>query len=151
MSQASSQDPDYAERVRASFGRQRVMQTIGATLSRVEPGEVDITLPFRDDLTQQHGFLHAGIVTTIVDSACGYAALSLLPPGVGILTVEYKVSLLAPASGSHVVARGRVMRPGRTITVCAGDVFAYEDGREKLVATMLATMMSIRERADITD
>lgn len=151
MSQFQPQDPDFEQRVRASFARQRVMDTIGATLSRVAPGEVDITLPFRDDLTQQHGFLHAGIVTTIVDSACGYSALSLMPSGVGVLTVEYKVNLLAPASGSHVVARGHVTRPGRTITVCAGDVYAYEGDREKLVATMLATMMTVRERAGIAD
>ncbi|HLJ80282.1 MAG TPA: PaaI family thioesterase [Ktedonobacterales bacterium] len=154
MSQFQPQDPDYEERVRASFGRQRVMDTIGAALSRVAPGEVDITLPFREDLTQQHGFLHAGIVTTIVDSACGYAALSLMPPDVGVLTVEYKVNLLAPASGTSLIARGRVTKPGRTITVCAGDVYAYtegENGREKLVATMLATMMTVRERAGIAD
>lgn len=151
MSPFQPQDPDYEQRVRASFARQRVMDTIGATLSRVAPGEVEITLLFRDDLTQQHGFLHAGIVTTIVDSACGYAALSLMPPGVGVLTVEYKVNLLAPASGSRLVARGHVTRPGRTISVCAGDVYAYEGEREKLVATMLATMMTVRERAGIAD
>lgn len=151
MAQFLPQDAAFEQRVRASFGRQRVMETIGATLSRIAPGEVEITLPFRDDLTQQHGFLHAGIVTTIVDSACGYAALSLMPAGVGVLTIEYKVNLLAPASGSHLIARGRVTRPGRTITVCAGDVYAYESGREQLVATMLATMMTIRERASITD
>lgn len=151
MAQVQTQDPDYEQRVRASFGRQRVMQLIGATMAHVAPGEVDIALPFRSDLTQQHGFLHAGIVTTIVDSACGYAALSLMAPGTGVLTVEYKVNLLAPASGTHVVARGRVTRPGRTITVCAGDVFAYANGQETLVATMLATMMTIRERNGITD
>lgn len=151
MSPFQPQDPDFDQRVRASFARQRVMDTIGATLSRVAPGAVDIALPFRDDLTQQHGFLHAGIVTTIVDSACGYAALSLMPPGVGILTVEYKLNLLAPASGSHLIARGRVTRPGRTITVCAGDVYAYDGEREQLVATMLATMMTVRERAGIAD
>lgn len=151
MSNFQPQDPDYEQRVRASFARQRVMATIGATLSQIAPGEVDITLPFRDDLTQQHGFLHAGIVTTIVDSACGYASLSLMPPGVGVLTVEYKVNLLAPASGSYLVARGHVTKPGRTITVCAGDVYAYEGDQERLVATMLATMMTVRERAGIAD
>lgn len=151
MSQFQPQDPDYQRRVRASFGRQRVMDTIGATLARVSPGEVDILLPFREDLTQQHGFLHAGIVTTIVDSACGYAALSLMPSGTGVLTVEYKVNLMAPAAGAHMIARGRVTKAGRTITVCAGDVYAATDGQEKLVATMLATMMMIRERTGITD
>lgn len=127
------------------------METIGATMARVAPGEVDIHLPFRADLTQQHGFLHAGIVTAIVDSACGYAALSLMPPGAGVLTVEYKVNLLAPAAGTHMIARGRVTKPGRTITVCTGDVYAYRDGQEKLVATMMATMMALHEREGITD
>lgn len=151
MAQFQPQDPDYEQRVRTSFGRQRVMETIGATLARVSPGEVDIHLPFRTELTQQHGFLHAGIVTAIVDSACGYAALSLMPPGVGVLTVEYKVNLLAPAAGTHLIARGRVTKPGRTITVCTGEVYAYRDGQEKLVATMMATMMTIREREGISD
>ena len=151
MGQFQSQDPEYEQRVRASFGRQRIMDTIGAEMIRVAPGEVEILLPFREDLTQQHGFLHAGVVTTIVDSACGYAALSLMPAGTGVLTVEYKVNLLAPAAGAHVIARGHVTRPGRTITVCAGDVYAYQDGHEKLVAAMLATMMTIRERPGIAD
>lgn len=149
--QFQPQDTEYEQRVRASFSRQRIMGTIGATITRVAPGEVDITLPFREELTQQHGFVHAGVVTTIVDSAAGYAALSLMPEGVGVLTIEYKVNLLAPASGEYLVARGRVTRPGRTVTVCAGDVYAYKDGREKLVATMLATMMTVRERAGIVD
>ena len=147
-----SQDPNYERRVRESFARQRVMELIGATLLRVEPGEVDIGLPFRDDLTQQHGFLHAGIVATIADSACGYAALSLAAPQTGVLTIEYKVNLLAPASGARLIARGRVTKPGRTITVSAGDVYAVQaDGSEKLVATMLATIMNIRERPGISD
>lgn len=152
MSQFEPQDPDYERRVRDSFARQRVMETIGATLLRVAPGEVDIALSFRDDLTQQHGFLHAGIVATILDSACGYAALSLMPPETGVLTIEYKVNLLAPASGARMIARGRVTRPGRTITVSAGDVYAVgEDGEEKLVATLLATIMTIRERPGVSD
>lgn len=151
MAQFQPQDPEYEQRVRASFGRQRIMDTIGAEMTRVAPGEVEILLPFREDLTQQHGFLHAGVVTTIVDSACGYAALTLMPVGTGVLTVEYKVNLLAPAAGAHVIARGHVTRPGRTITVCAGDVYAYQDGHEKLVASMLATMMTIRERPGIAD
>lgn len=151
MARFEPHDPAYEQRVRGSFGRQRVMETIGATLTRVAPGEVEIRLPFREDLTQQHGFLHAGVVTAIVDSACGYAALSLMAPGDGVLTVEYKVNLLAPAAGAYMIARGQVTKPGRTITVCTGDVFAYQDGVEKLVATMLATMMAIHERAGISD
>jgi uncharacterized protein (TIGR00369 family) len=141
------QDENFAARVRASFARQRLMETIGARLMTVSAGEVEIALPFREDLTQQHGYLHAGIVTSIVDSACGYAALSLTPAGAEVLSVEYKINLLSPASGERMIARGRVIRAGRNLTVCLGEVFAVSDGQEKLVATMLATMMTIRERA----
>src|SRR5579875_3328353 len=140
------QDPQYEARVRASFGRQGMMATIGAEVVRVTPGMVEIALPFREDLTQQHGYLHAGIVTAIVDNACGYAALSLLPAGAEVLTVEYKVNFLAPAIGRRVIARGRVVKLGRTITVCAGDAFAEQDGRERLVATMIATMIAAPDR-----
>jgi len=143
------QDPNFDARVRESFARQKAMETIGASLTSVAPGEVEIELPFRGDLTQQHGFLHAGIVTTIVDSACGYAALSLMPSDSGVLSIEYKVNFVSPATGKRMIARGRVTKPGRTITVCAGDVFAVADGNEKLVATMLATMMTPRERPDL--
>jgi len=142
-------DPGYAARVRTSFDRQQVMRTIGASLVSVAPGEVTIELPFRADLTQQHGFLHAGVVTTIADSACGYAALSLMVPAAAVLTVEYKVNLLAPARGDRVIARGRVLRPGRTITVCEADVVAVHAGGEQPVATMLATMIAVRERPDV--
>lgn len=151
MTPFEPQDPDFERRVRESFARQRVMETMGATLLRVAPGEVEIALPFREELTQQHGFLHAGVVTTIVDSACGYAALSLMPPGAGVLTIEFKLNLLAPAAGARMIARGRVTKPGRTINVCAGDVFAEQDGREKLAATMLATVMTIHNRPGVTD
>jgi uncharacterized protein (TIGR00369 family) len=148
----SPQDPEFEERVRASFGEQQVMGLIGATLARVAPGEVQIELGFRSDLTQQNGFLHAGIVSTILDSACGYAAYTLLPAGVGVLTVEYKINLLAPASGVLFRATGRVERAGRTLTVCTGEVIALpeeeeEGGHERAVAVMLSTLMAIRERA----
>ena len=133
--------------MRSSFARQRLMETIGAQLTTVSAGEVEIALPFREDLTQQHGYLHAGIVTSIVDSACGYAALSLTPAGAEVLSVEYKINLLSPARGERMIARGRVIRAGRNLTVCLGEVFAVSDGQEKLVATMLATMMTMRERA----
>ena len=136
-------DPDFEARVRESFARQRVMQTVGARLARVAPGEVDVELPFREDLTQQHGYLHAGIIAAVVDSACGYAAMSLAPPGAEVLSVEFKINLVSPAAGGLFVARARVLRAGRNITVCAGDVFAQSDAREKLVATMLATMMTV--------
>lgn len=133
--------PDFAVRVRASFAQQAVMTTIGATLTTVLPGEVIITLSFRQDLTQQDGVLHAGIVTTVVDSACGYAAFSLMPPERAVLTVEYKVNFLAPAVGTMFRAHGYVTKPGRTLTVCTGDVFAMRDHEERLIATMLATMI----------
>lgn len=142
-------DPQFEARVRSSFARQRVMGTLGAVLARVEPGAVTIELPFREDLTQQHGFLHAGIVTTILDSACGYAAFSLMPADVAVLTVEYKVNLLAPAKGHRMVAQGRVVRAGRTLTVCAGDVLAVAGQGDKVVATMLATLMAVTERDDL--
>jgi uncharacterized protein (TIGR00369 family) len=141
----------YVDRVRASFGRQTVMETIGAEMTHIAPGAVEIAMPYRADLAQQHGFLHAGIITTIVDSACGYAALTLMPADTGILTVEYKVNFIAPAAGERFIARGRVTKPGRTLTVCTGDVFALQGGEEHLVATMLTTMMAIRDRANVTD
>lgn len=143
-------DPDFERRVHASFARQRAMATLGASLTHVAPGEVDIVLPFREDLSQQHGFLHAGITTTIVDTACGYAALTLMPAGAAVLTIEFKVNLLAPGQGERFVARGRVLKPGRTITVSNGEVFAVRGGAERLVATMTATNMTIRER-DLQD
>lgn len=139
-------DPAFDQRVRRSYARQRMLQTLGAVLERVAPGEVDIRLPFRDDLTQQHGYLHAGAMTTVVDSACGYAALSLMAPDAAVLSVEFKVNLLAPGKGEAVIARARVLKPGRTLTVVRGDVFAVEGGTERLVATMLATMMAVRGR-----
>src|SRR5512142_2343876 len=116
------QDPDYAARVRTSFGRQQAMALLGAEMTMVVPGMTEIVLPFREELTQQHGFVHAGIITTIVDSACGYAALSLMPPDVGVLTIDFKVNLLKPAAGERFVARGQVVKPGRTIMVCRGEV-----------------------------
>lgn len=140
------QDSAYEARVRASFERQRFMQTIGAQLVRVAPGEVDVELPVREALTQQHGFLHAGALAAVADSACGYAALSLMPAGAAVLSVEFKINLLAPAAGDRVVARGRVIRAGKTVTVCWGEVTAYDGTSERLVATMVATMMTVRDR-----
>ncbi|HWS54717.1 MAG TPA: PaaI family thioesterase [Pyrinomonadaceae bacterium] len=137
-------DPDFETRVRASFARQRAMETLGARLARVAAGEVEIELAFRQDLTQQHGYLHAGVVAAVVDSACGYAALSLAEPGAEVLSIEFKLNLLAPSAGDSFSARARVLRPGRNVTVCAGDFFARRGDTEKLVATMLATMMTVR-------
>ena len=141
-----AQDPAYEERVRASFGRQRFMSTIGARLDRIAPGEVDIMLDVRPDLEQQHGFMHAGALAAAADSACGYAALSLMAPGTAVLSVEFKINLLAPAAGERVRARGRVIRAGRTITVCWGEVVAIAAESERVVATMVATMMTVRDR-----
>lgn len=136
-------DPAFEGRVRESFGRQRLMETIGARLRQITPGAVEIEAPVREDLTQQHGYLHAGVVTALVDSACGYSALTLSAPGTEVLTVEFKVNFLAPASGTVVVARGHVVRAGRSITVCAGEAVVTDENREATVATMLATMMHV--------
>jgi uncharacterized protein (TIGR00369 family) len=144
-------DPAFAERVRESFARQKAMALIGASVLRVVPGEVDIAAPFRAELSQQHGFLHGGISTALLDSACGYAALTLMPAGTGVLAVEFKVNLLAPADGESFVARGRVVKAGRTISVSSGDLFAIRGGEEELCATMLATMMTIRDRPGVVD
>ncbi len=145
------QDPAWETRVRASFARQRMMETIGAVLERVAPGEVDIRLPFREAISQHHGFVHAGAITTAVDTACGYAALTLMPPGAGVLSIEFKVSLLSPGKGEAILARGRVVKPGRNVVFCQGEVFAIERGAEKLVATMSATMMTVLGRPEIVD
>jgi uncharacterized protein (TIGR00369 family) len=144
MAEFEPRDPDYERRVRESFARQRAMGTLGMRLLRVAPGEVEIALAFSEDLTQQHGYLHAGIVAAAVDTACGYAALTLTEAGAEVLSVEFKLNLLSPAAGEGFVARARVVRAGRNVTVCAGDLFALKGGAEKPVATMLATMMTAR-------
>lgn len=151
MPNFETQDPNFEARVRTSFARQKMMRTIGAKLMSVSPGVVEIELPFQDNLTQQHGFLHAGIVATIGDNACGYAALSLTPADTAVLTIEYKINLVAPAVGEQLVARGNVIRPGRTITVCAADVFALSDGGKKLVASLLSTIMVLPRRENLMD
>ncbi len=141
-------DPAFAARVEASFARQAFMGHIGVALAHVAPGEVDLVAPFQPRLTQQHGFFHAGVTATIADSAAGYAALSLFSPGTGILTTEFKINLLAPARGEKLVARGRVIKPGRTLTVCRSDVAAISDGGETLVATGLFTLMQVEGLED---
>ena len=144
------QDPGYASRVRESFDKQKFMTAIGATLEAVTPGEVAIRLPFRADLTQQHGFLHAGAIASVADSACGYAALSLMPPGAAVLSIEFKINMLSPAQGDAVIARGEVIRAGRKIMVCRADVFSVLGKEEKLVAAMQGTMM-VAESAGLAD
>ena len=135
-------DPDFERRVRDSFLRQKFMATLGATLDVVRAGEVHIGVTHREALVQQHGYLHAGVLASVADSACGYAALSLMEPGVGVLSIEFKINMLAPAAGARFVAIGRVVRSGRTITVCTGEVRG-EDGTSP-VAMMQATMMAVR-------
>lgn len=144
-------DPNFRQRVSDSFARQRVMQTLGVEIRSIEPGELTLEFPYDARLTQQHGFLHAGIISAVVDSACGYAALTLMPPGAGVLTIEFKVNLLAPAEGERFQATGRVRKPGRNITVTEGEVIALVGEKQKLVATMMGTMMTIHGRGDIVD
>ena len=141
-------DPDFAARVRASFARQQVMAFIGARMTRVEAGLVEIELPFRPELTQQHGFFHAGITSTIADSAGGYAGYTLFPANASVLTVEYKVNLLAPADGERLVATGRVVKPGRNLTVCELAVVAVKGGRETACSHGLQTLRCMRGKAD---
>ena len=139
-------DPDFERRVRDSFGRQQFMALLGATLGRVAAGEVEIDLPFSDQLEQQHGFMHAGAVTSVLDSACGYAASTLMEADAAVLSVEFKINLLEPAVGDRLVARGRVVRSGRTVTVCRAEAVAYGVDGESLVAIMTATIMTVRGR-----
>lgn len=141
-------DPDFAARVRDSFARQPVMDLIGARLARVEPGLVEIELTYRHDLTQQHGFFHAGITSTIVDSAGGYAAFSLFPADSSVLTVEYKINLIAPADGELLTAVGQVVKPGRTLTLCDLEVYVTKGGARRLCAKGLQTMMCLEGRPD---
>jgi uncharacterized protein (TIGR00369 family) len=143
------QDPSYEQRVRSSFERQQAMKTIGAVLAQVEPGRVVIELPYSQALTQQHGFMHAGMIATALDSACGYAAFSLMAHDAAVLTIEYKINLVAPGKGQLFRMEGEVIRPGRTITVVEGRAYAIDDGKDKLIATMTATEMAIVGRDDV--
>ena len=139
-------NPRFAEDIEQSFGRQLIMELIGARLMVLEPGIVEISVPYRSDLTQQHGYLHAGIVTTIADSAAGYAAYSLMPAGAEVLSVEFKVNLLRPAQGKSFLAHAEVIKPGRTLTVAGADVFGISDSdKQELIATMLATLICLRK------
>ncbi|WP_291091165.1 PaaI family thioesterase [Hydrogenophaga sp.] len=142
-------NPDFEVRVRESFARQAAMRTLGATLAVVKPGRVEITLPWAEPLTQQHGFLHAGMVATGLDSACGYAGFSLMASDAAVLTIEFKINLLAPAQGQSFRMVGIVIKPGRTVTVCEGQAWAIDGGREKLVATMGCTLMAVVGRDNI--
>ncbi len=143
------QDPDFAQRVRSSFERQAAMKTIGASLGAIEPGRVTIELAHSPALTQQHGFLHAGMIATALDSACGYAAFTLMPHDAAVLTIEYKINLLAAGKGQRFRMEGVVIKPGRTITVVDGRAWAIDGGKEKLIATMTATEMTLFGREGI--
>lgn len=140
---------DFEEKVRSSFQRQAVMKTLGMTLERVDKGEVDIAFTHRDDLTQQHGFLHAGVIATALDSACGYAAFSMMPEEAVVLSVEFKTNLMRPAKGERFVARARVVKPGRTITFCEASAFAITADKETLIATMSGSMMAVYGRPEV--
>jgi len=145
----SPKDPNFAERVRSSFARQQVMRTLGVEIVRLDPGEIELAMPYNSAYTQQHGFMHAGIITTALDSSCGYAAFSLMPADAAVLTVEFKTNLIAPAKGESFSFRAQVIKPGRTLTVCDARAFAKDNGEERLVATMTGTLMAVYQREGI--
>jgi uncharacterized protein (TIGR00369 family) len=151
MSDFKPKNPDYERQIRESFQRQKFIVNMGARLSHVSPGRVEIELPFNENLTQQHGFLHAGAITAVVDSACGYAALSLMPAQSAVLSVEYKINMLAPAIGESIIAKGWVIKPGRNIIVCSGEALASDKGGNKIVAVMQGTMAVVRDRPQLRD
>jgi uncharacterized protein (TIGR00369 family) len=141
-------DPDFERRVRESFSRQGLMQHLGAELAALHAGECEIRVPFRKELTQQHGYFHAGVTAAIADSACGYSAYTLMPAECSVLTVEYKINLVAPADGELLIARARVVRSGKTLKICTADVFAVKGGAETLCATSLSTIMAMYGKSD---
>jgi uncharacterized protein (TIGR00369 family) len=145
------ENADYQERIRSSFAKQGLMNTLGATLGNVSPGFVEIAIRPTSAISQQHGFVHAGAVSAIADSAAGYAALSLMPADTGVLTTEFKINLVAPAAGERILARGRVVKAGRTLTLAQAEVFAESGGQEKLIALLTATLMAVQGRNGISD
>ncbi len=147
----TARDPDFERRVRASFAKQTIMETIGARLVHVGPGETEIVLEMSPGILQQHGFVHAGVVATIADSAAGYAGLSLMPPGAGVLTAEFKINLMAPAAGDRLIARGSVIKAGRTLTVAQAVVEAETGGARRTVALLTATLMAMENREGVLD
>ena len=144
-------DENYQERIRSSFAKQGLMGTLGATLGDVSPGQVEIMLRPHPAISQQHGFIHAGAISAIADTAAGYAALSLMPEGRGVLTTEFKINLVAPAAGDRMIVRGKVIKAGRTLTLAQTEVFAESSGEEKLIALLTATMMTIDGRKGVVD
>ncbi|MEC9267454.1 MAG: PaaI family thioesterase [Pseudomonadota bacterium] len=148
MTTPQPRNPDYAARVRDSFGRQAFMATIGAELTDVAPGHVEMRLPYRPELGQQHGFFHGGVIGTLADNAGGYAAFTLMSPEDSILTVEYKMNIVSPGRGDALVAVGTVLKPGRTLTVCEVKVYAETAGERKLCATAICTLMTMKDMSD---
>jgi uncharacterized protein (TIGR00369 family) len=142
------QDPEYRWRVQESFARQGLMKHLGAELVSLQPGGAEIRVPFRPELTQQHGYFHAGVTGAVADSACGYAAYTLMAADASVLTVEYKINLLAPADGEELIARARVVRSGKTLKTCTADVFVRKGGEENHCATMLSTIMCMVGKPD---
>jgi uncharacterized protein (TIGR00369 family) len=151
MSTLNPKDSAFKTRIQASFDKQGLMGTLGASILHIAPGAVDIALSPSPGVSQQHGFVHAGVVAAIADSAAGYAAFSLMPPRAGVLTTEFKINLVAPAVGNRIVARGRVIKAGRTLTLAQTEVFAESAGKEKLVALLTATLMTIEGRDGVAD
>jgi uncharacterized protein (TIGR00369 family) len=142
-------NPDFRAVATATFDGQAAMRTLGIAVARLEPGEVDLSMPYRGDLTQQNGFVHAGVITAGLDTACGIAAFTLMPSGSDILTVEFKTNLLAPASGERFFFRALVIKPGRTLTVCEAKAYAETGGTERLIATMTGTLMALPRRDEV--
>jgi uncharacterized protein (TIGR00369 family) len=140
-------NPDYRAVATSTFDRQQAMRTLGIAIARLEAGEVDLTMPYSQAWTQQNSFVHAGIITSGLDTACGIAAFTLMPADCDVLTVEFKTNLLAPARGDRFVFRARVVKPGRTLSVCEAQAFAEQDGAENLIATMTGTLMALPHRA----
>jgi uncharacterized protein (TIGR00369 family) len=147
--QFEPKDLRFEERVRASFGRQQAMSTLDIKIIRLEPGGIELGMPFLPQFTQQHGFVHAGVISTALDSACGYAAFSLMTADMAVLTVEFKTNLLAPAAGEYFRFYASVIKPGRTLTVCEAHAVAHKSGSSKLIATMTGTLMAVSERGSI--
>jgi uncharacterized protein (TIGR00369 family) len=148
MTAFEPKDPDFAARVTDSFRRQQFMTTLGAELARVGPGTCEITLPYSDAISQQHGYFHGGVIGTLADNAAGYASFSLMPADATVLTVEYKLNLVSPGKGERLLARGLVLRPGRTLTVAESKVYAVTGGEKSLCAIALATMMCLHGKSD---
>jgi uncharacterized protein (TIGR00369 family) len=146
MPRFEPKNPDHRAIATATFERQQAMRTLGISIARLEPGEVELAMPYSQALTQQNGFVHAGVITAGLDTACGIAAFTLMPAGTDVLTVEFKTNLLAPASGERFFFRACVVKPGRTLTVCDAQAFAECDGAEAIIATMTGTLMALPRR-----